>query len=249
MKVSLHRRGRAQLIVAGLLATLATRGFAQEAPDPQTPFETRASLEAEQRQAEAQHRTAEAFLLRTRLQNGDFQDGDRIVLVVPGTPTLNDTLTVRAGRLIHLPRMDDLSLQGVLRSELAKKVTDHLAEYLKDPTARVTPLVRVGVLGHVERPGYYYTAADVLLTDVIMRAGGPAPDADMNKVIVRRAGDVIWNAADTRTAVTDGLSLDRLHIRAGDEIEVNGQRQISWLTVAQIGVPILTLVLALVHFH
>jgi protein involved in polysaccharide export with SLBB domain len=112
-----------------------------------------------------------------------------------------------------------------------------------------TPLLRVAVLGQVRSPGYYYTPADVLLSDVIMKAGGPATDADMNKAIIRRGGETIWNAQDTRTALSDGLSLDRLHLRAGDEIYLPEQRHFSWTTAAQIGLGLATVALALFRFH
>jgi len=241
---------RAQMFAPTLFAVLfAVPCLSQDSVIAHSQYESRSDLEAAQRDAEAQHRSSEAWLLRNRLQNGDFQEGDRIVLVVQGNPALSDTLTVRAGKVLQLPRMSDLPLQGVLRSELSEKLTAHLAEYLRDPTARVTPLLRVGVLGHVQRPGYYYTSADVLLTDVVMRAGGPAADADMQHIVIRRGSDVIWSAADTRTALTDGLSLDRLHLRAGDEIDLAAQHHVAWGSILQIGATVLTAAIALIRFH
>lgn len=235
----LNRRVLARSAVA---LAIAGACLAQEPSAPRQQFETRADLEAQQQQAEAQHRTSEAWLLKTRLQNGDFQEGDRIVLNVQGIPGLPDTLIVRAGKVLQLPRMADLPLQGVLRSELPRRFTDHLGEYVRNPVARVTPLLRMGVLGHVQRPGYYYSAADVLLTDIIMQAGGPAGDADMKSIVIRRGPDVIWNAPDTRTALTDGLSLDRLHLRAGDEITVGAQHSFPWSAVLQAGGLLLAIV-------
>jgi SLBB domain-containing protein len=237
------------LAPAIIALTLAIPCAAQDSAAVRSQYETRSELETAEQAAEAQHRTSEAWLLRNRLQNGDFQDGDRIVLVVDGNAALTDTLTVRAGKVLQIPRMDDLPLQGVLRSELPQKVSAHLAEYLKNVTSRVTPLLRIGVLGHVQRPGYYYTSADVLLTDVVMRAGGPASDADMQNIVIRRGPDTIWGATDTRTALTDGLSLDRLHLRAGDEIQIGGQRHFPWATVLQVGSIALSLGIALLRFH
>ena len=230
-----------------LLAVLALAGApragaqAGRMPDLSRELETRASLEAEAKTAEAQHRTSEAWLLRTRLQKGDFQDGDRIVVMLQGNPSMMDTIVVRAGRMLPLPRMADLPLEGVLRSELTSKLSSHLAKYLKDSTVRATPLVRLAVLGQVGRPGYYYTAADVLISDVIMKAGGPMPNADLNNMVIRRSGDVIWDAQATRTAVSDGLSLDRLHLRAGDELLLNEQQNRSLATYWQAAVTVLTL--------
>ena len=210
------------------------------APDGRNrSFETRAELEAAARAAEQQHRTSEALLLRTRLEHGDFQEGDRIVLSVD-VPALrmgegagshvgvdNDTVIVRAGKLSQftkLPNIPDLSLDGVLRSELRDTITAHLRKYLREPSVRATPLVRIAVMGAVGKPGWYSTASDVVLADVIMQAGGVSLESDVDNTVIRRAGEVIWKPADVRTALSKGLSLDRLQLRAGDEIYVAPKR-------------------------
>ena len=243
---------RRSVSVALMGVAVLAAPLAGQTPRPSgavSELEERSALEAEARQAEEQHRTSEAWLLRTRLQHGDFQDGDRIVVKLLGSTTFNDTITVRAGKMLPLPRMDDMPLEGVLRSELKARLSSHLARYLRDSSVSATPLLRVAVLGQVRSPGYYYTPADVLLSDVIMKAGGPATDADMNKAIIRRGGETIWNAQATRTALSDGLSLDRLHLRAGDEIYLPEQRHFNWTTAAQIGLGLATVALALVRFH
>ena len=208
---------------------------------PRREYESRSELETQAKAAESAHRTSEAWLLRQRLEKGDFQDGDKIALnvqasLMAGQLDLPETVTVRAGRRIELGRMGEFSLDGVLRSELTDKVRDHLAQYVKEPIVRTTPLVRVGVLGFVGRPGFFYSPADRPLSDVLMLAGGPVQDANISGVTVRRGDDVIWNAQDTHTAIADGLSLDRMHLRAGDEIFVPQKRHIQWLALASFGI-------------
>jgi protein involved in polysaccharide export with SLBB domain len=194
-------------------------------------YETRSELVARAQTAETQGRSAEASLLRSRLQRGDFQEGDRIVVVLENNPKLADTLQVRAGRMLQMPRMSDLSLEGVLRSEIGSSLESHLSKYLRNPALRATPLLPIAVLGSVRSPGYYYTSADVVLRDLLMRAGGPANDADLDKMTIRRSGDVIWKASDVRAALSDGMSLDRLHLHAGDEVLVPRRRGISLTAV------------------
>jgi protein involved in polysaccharide export with SLBB domain len=210
-------------------------------------FETRTELDSLATAAENAHRSGEAWLLRTRLEKGDFQDGDRILVQVEGASIMTkaETLVVqngKNGKHLELPRMADLSLDGVLRAELADRITQHLAQYIKSPVVRATPLVRVAVLGSVGHPGYFYTAADIPLTDVIMQAGGPGGNADLGKVSVRRGTEVIWNTNDTRSALADGLSIDQLHMRAGDEISVGEKRSFPWTTVLAVVIPIVTVV-------
>ena len=201
-------------------------------------FESRSELEAQAKQAETQHRTGEVWLLKQRLEKGDFQDGDRILVKVQGNALAGaafiqvpDTITVRAGKKLELPRMTDLSLDGVLRSELNERLTQHIGQYVREPSVRSVPLVRLAILGSVGHPGYLYTSADAPLSDVLMQAGGPAGNADMSGVVIRRGGDVIWNAQDTKAAFADGLSVDRLHLRAGDEIMIPEQSHFPWLVV------------------
>jgi len=243
------------LRTAAAFAILLSAGFpcgaqtgASVQPSPRREFESRAEIEAQAKAAEVQHRPNEAWLLRQRLEKGDFQDGDRILLEVHGNALMPnnfigipDTNIVRAGRRLEFQRMADLSLDGVLRSELNDKLTEHFAQYIKEPSVRSTPLVRVAVLGTVGKPGYVYTKADAPLSDLIMQAGGPSGDANMAGIVIRRGADVIWDAQDTRAALADGMSLDRLHLRAGDEVFVPGQSHISWLTVLSVGLSAVSL--------
>jgi len=243
MSSGLWRRSHGAALIVLTVAARISSAQSSGLPVTSSEMETRPMLEAEMRKAEAQHRTAEAWLLKTRLDKGDFQDGDRIVMKLLGPTTLlgasaNDTIIVRAGRMLPLPQMADMPLTGVLRSELTERLTHHLAQYLRDSSVRATPLIRLAVLGQVRNPNYYYTSADVLLSDMVMKAGGPGATADVNNMVIRRGGEVIWNAQDTRTALADGLSLDRLHLRAGDELYVDDIKpgRISWQqTMAVVG--------------
>lgn len=191
-------------------------------------FETRAELEAQVKAAEAEGNKNEAWLIHYRLDHGDFHEGDRISVRVQGTGGFSDTLVVRSGKRVELPQMADLSLEGVLRSELTSRLTAYIGRYLRDPVVQASPLVRVGILGSVSRPGYYYAAADLPLSDLLMSAGGPTGDADVGKVSVRRQGEVIIDQDNTRRALTGGMSIDMLHLQAGDELSVGKKRQISW---------------------
>jgi protein involved in polysaccharide export with SLBB domain len=250
-------RKSAGRLLAPALAALAALAFGNgpawgqtvSPAEGQRELETRAQLEAEARTAEQQNRTGEAWLLRTRLQHGDFQEGDRIVVSLLGSTAFNDTILVRVGKMLPLPRMGEVPLEGVLRSELNDRISSHLARFLRDSSVKAIPLVRLAVLGQVQRPGFYYTSADVLVSDMLMKAGGPGGDADLNNVVIRRAGETIWNAKDTRTAMTDGLSLERLHLRAGDELYVNQQKHTNWMGIMQVALSTAALVFTFVRLR
>ena len=217
------------------------------APLAARQFETRDHLVARASEAERSGQTSQAWLLRSRLANGDFQEGDRIVVLLEGSAVVSDTMHVRTGKVLQFPQMGDVSLLGVLRSELNDTLRQHLAKYLKTPTVRATPLLPIAVLGNVLTPGYHYVAADVVLRDVIMKAGGPTPSADLNHAVIRRAGRVIWNAEAVSVALTDGLSVDALHLRAGDELFVPERRRFQLSTLTTIVSSVVAVSLALLQ--
>jgi protein involved in polysaccharide export with SLBB domain len=216
-------------VVAVVTAAAATP-FAPLAAQATREFETRAQLEAAAQEATAARKDAEAYRIRLRLSEGDFYPGDRIVVRIDGPAPFTDTITVAAGKKIALPQMGDFSLAGVLRSELRSKLQAHVSTFIRNSEVQVKPLVRIAVLGSVSQPGFYYTSADVPLTDVVMGAGGPSSEADMAKVDIRRGTEVLFDKNNTRRAISEGMSLDMLHLKAGDEIHVGAKRNVSLFT-------------------
>jgi len=209
------------LLVAAPAAALSAQTYTGAASN----YESRALLEGKVLEAENADRALEARMLRARLNAGDFQDGDRIVVVLESNPAATDTMQVQAGRVLQFPKMAEVSLHGVLRSELNETLRRHLSKYLTNPNVRAIPLLPVAVVGNVRNPGFFYAPADYLLRDLITRAGGPVPEADVSKTEIRRGGQTIWNVHSVRVAFTNGLSLDRLHLRAGDEVFVPARSQ------------------------
>ena len=162
----------------------------------------------------------ERQVIEHRLQEGDFQVGDRLVVKVQGEESLTDTFTVRAGQMLALPDMAPLPLHGVLRSELQVKLLAHVSQYIRSPTVTAEALLRIGVLGSVLRPGYYSVRADQPLGDMPTVAGGLSADADLGKARVLRDGKEYWPRDEVRRAMASGQSLDVLGLKGGDEFMI-----------------------------
>jgi hypothetical protein len=171
----------------------------------------------------AEH-AALAASIRERLRDGDLQAGDRVVITIISDAVHRDTVVVRSERTLELQGMIEVPLAGVLRSELRDRVSSEVRKYIKAQEIDVTPLMRVGVLGAVIRPGYFAFASDIPITDAIMGAGGPAGGADVGKSVVRRRNQEIRSAVETSKAIADGLTLDQFGLSPGDELVV-GQRR------------------------
>jgi hypothetical protein len=161
-----------------------------------------------------------ATRIKERLQDGDFRVGDRIVLQIAGETQRSDTVMVEPGREIVVPGMDRISLAGVLRSELQSHLEHEIARFIRNPIIRTASLIRLSIQGSVGRPGFYVVPATALLDDVIMQAGGPGGDADLEDMQVERNGQVMLTGEELRTALTEGRSVDQLNLRAGDQITI-----------------------------
>lgn len=181
-----------------------------------------------------QQKQMQAATIRARLRDGDFDVGDRILLSIRGDSLVSDTATVRAGRTIRLENIPDISLQGVLRSELQDYLTTQLARYIKHPEVQSTSLVRVAVMGAVNKPGYYQLPADIAMADAIMIAGGPTTNADVSRTQLTRGTDVLYSSALLGQEVAKGATLDQLNIRPGDQIQIGERHKTNWGMVASI---------------
>lgn len=162
---------------------------------------------------------ADAAAIQMRLANGDFIPGDRILLLVEGDTALTDTFTVRGDRMLPLPNLPAVSLQGVLDSELESHLTKELLKYIKEVTVTATPLVRISLLGFPQ--GNFFTVpVDQAITDVIFAAGGwGSPMAvATDKAVVRRAGKVFMDAKATAEAIRQGKTVGDMALRDGDEL-------------------------------
>jgi protein involved in polysaccharide export with SLBB domain len=225
-----------------LLVCVPSIARAQTSPPPTRNAEaTRADLDVQLAAArrdsangtveDRARRAAEIATLQDRLTNGDFLVGDRIVLFVGGQQALTDTFTVREGQMLRLPTLSDVSLHGVLRSELQAHLYVEISRFLRDPVVRSGSLVRLSVLGAVVRPGFYAMPADMLVSAAIMTTGGLNGNADVNRTVIKRGGVIIWPESAVGAAIRSGQTIDQLNLRAGDEIDV-GEKKTNTLLVA-----------------
>jgi protein involved in polysaccharide export with SLBB domain len=153
-----------------------------------------------------------------------FQVGDRILLHVEGDSALSDTFTVVAGPAIRLPVIGEITLAGVPRADLEAHLTRELGRYLKDPVVEARALIRVSVLGQVTRPGFYAVPIDLVLPDALMVAGGATQTARVDRLRILRGNSSLWSESELQAAIARGATLDELGVRAGDRIQVPGQR-------------------------
>ncbi len=241
----------AALLAAARPSVGQTQG--REAANPFGLGATREALEARAQRLEQAAQSATlardahgelaraAAAIRMRLGEGDFQVGDRLLLVVEGEKELTDTFTVGPGRLLTLPLVGDVPLGGVLRSELQAHLTRRLAQNLRDPEVRARAFVRLSIQGAVARPGYYAVPAEALLSDALMAAGGPQQEANLKQLRIERAGQPLLQGPELEQVMAQGWTIDEAGLVAGDQYVVPRRRGASVGEVLRFGGFVLTI--------
>jgi protein involved in polysaccharide export with SLBB domain len=165
------------------------------------------------------------------------------MLQVEREEAYSDSFVVEEGPMIRLPTIGEVSLAGVLRSEMEAHLTRELARYIRDPVVRARTSIRIAVLGAVGRPGFYAMPVQYLVTDVLAGAGQVSGNADIGKISIERAGKAIWSNEQLEPEIIEGRTLDQLGVRAGDRIVVGSKRR--FLSVLQSSQSFLYLFLGL----
>jgi hypothetical protein len=259
MNFSFTLRARTQLRACALVfLSVVLTGSAASAQRRQQ-LETRAGLIEQAAREEQAGRRGQAALIRARLQDGDYQEGDRVVILLENLPGAGrgdvaanrpDTLTVRMGRVLQFPQakyqgIKDLEIGGILRSELPEKLTSHFALVYNNPILRVTSLVQISVTGAVLRGGFIDIPPDERMTSIFTFAGGLASDADMRKIVIIRGARELMSAKEVQTALDNSMTIDGAHLRAGDQINVPRKTSSNWMAYLGLGLSILTLAIGL----
>jgi hypothetical protein len=181
-----------------------------------------------------QHARESAARIRQRLEQGDFRAGDRILLEVRQEPEMSGEFTVDPGRTITLPEVGAISVAGVLRSELEDHLRQEFGRFLQNPVVRARSLIRIAVMGEVGNPGFFTLPASVIMEDVVMEAGGPTRNANLDRIRIERAGETVWRNGALQQAMLDGRTLDQLSLQAGDRIVVPARGAPIWRTALTV---------------
>lgn len=239
MERNVRNRITARVLVAALLlATLASNGSAQQTAPPVVVNADRAMVSRAELTTALQEiegflaaggysstmraaKQAEADAIRERLAEGDLRVGDLIVLTVAEVSTFSNTYMVSPTRTIALPGSTEISVAGILRSELEAHLTTQLKKLVRDPTVRVIPTIRLSIFGAVGKPGFVNAPATFLLSDVIQQmGGGPANNVRWEKSQILRGEKVVVDGPEFRQSVNTATTIDQLNLQAGDVIQV-----------------------------
>jgi polysaccharide export outer membrane protein len=117
--------------------------------------------------------------------------GDGVRVEITDEPTLSGEFVIGADGQIMLPTIGAVPVAARSFQEVERDLMNAYRRELVDPTVRLTPLVRVAVLGEVRQPGLLLIDPTHTVSDVLARAGGLSTSANPKKIMIQRATGVV----------------------------------------------------------
>jgi protein involved in polysaccharide export with SLBB domain len=169
---------------------------------------------------------------------GDFAPGDGVRVKVwrdvsvstqgdVNSLGLNDDFIIDSRGNITLPIIGEMRATGHTRRSLARAIEDSLS--IRAVRVMCSPLIRVTLLGAVNKPGSYLIEPKESLWGLINEAGGPGNNADFKKIYVERSGQVV--VKNLLQAFEEAHTLEQLGVRSGDQIYMPGTSHFNWRSI------------------
>jgi polysaccharide export outer membrane protein len=143
-----------------------------------------------------------------------LRPGDSVRLEVRDEPDLAGDFQIDESGRVLLPLIGLVSAADRDFADVRAEVEMAYDRELSQSEVRVTPLLRVAVLGEVRTPGLYPVDPTFTLGDVLALAGGLGPEADEDGIALVREGRAIVEV-DAQDLVALALPL-----RSGDQLVV-----------------------------
>ena len=124
-----------------------------------------------------------------------LQPGDRIKVTVYGEDSLNGVYDIDPSGFVSLPLAGNVRAAGLTKVELQREITArYRREYLQNPqvTVEIVSFRPVYVMGEVAHPAEIPYRADMDVVSAITMAGGLTYRGSRSTVLIRHAGDEVW---------------------------------------------------------
>ncbi len=161
---------------------------------------------------------SEVILSQSIPEEENFQIGEAMRIDVPADPEsfLNGVYPLDAMGMAELPIVGKIVIAGKTRQNVETYLGNVWTPYLRDTHLFAKPVIRIGVLGNVHEPGYYYVPPDAVIWDLIKEAGGPPLPGKIREAAHLRHGKPVND--NLIAAISDRKTLREAGIASGDDI-------------------------------
>ncbi len=147
--------------------------------------------------------------------------GDEIALRAWGSIDADYRSTVDRNGMISLPKIGSFNVAGVKASELERHLRAQIGRLFTNFNLSVSlgqlRAVKVFVVGPAQRPGVYTLPSQSTMLSALVAAGGPAPNASMRKVSLKRDGRTV-SELDLYDFLVQGDKSKDIQLAAGDVV-------------------------------
>lgn len=167
--------------------------------------------------------------LAVSLNAAMIKTGDVLDIQVQAHPEFSGRYTVSTSGTIEYPLLADETVVNMSNAELMNELTFRLAKHIENPLVLISvveiPNITVTVLGQVATPGPVETYLGASVQEVIQKAGGAAPNADVDsiKVIRKNGNDQTAIYFNLKSFLREGKVDDMPRMQAGDIVVLLSQ--------------------------
>jgi len=180
---------------------------------------------------------APALWAQNQFQRGDgvrvavWRDPSREGVNIQGLGITGD-YTIDSRGSIQMPLIGEIRVVGSTPEGLATAIKEKYSAFISDMIVICYPLIRISVLGAVQKPGSYFIERRTSLWELIEIAGGLDGQANIKKIQIQRSGKIV--AKDLMSGYEKATSLDELRIQSGDQVLVPGRSLITMRTIIEM---------------
>ncbi len=120
---------------------------------------------------------------------------------------------------ISLPYLGQIAAANRNIDSVRTEIIGKYSKLYRNPEITVLPLIKINILGQVNKPGYYYVTGVEKLSDLIAEAGGTTSEADLNSIYITR-NDKQFKINGTKI-IEKGSKLDDIGLQSGDQIYIS----------------------------
>jgi polysaccharide biosynthesis/export protein len=163
--------------------------------------------------------------------NDAIRPGDYLHLIIFREPELSGDFQVPDDGVVMFGMIGPLQVTGMKSEELRLKLVEMYAKYLVNYTIRLDLLRKVTIAGAVMTPGVHALDGTKTVRDAVAIAGGVAPTGRMDRIELRRDGELVEVLMADRTIADSPIrSGDQIYVPEKSYVSRNGSTMIAAIT-------------------
>ena len=149
-------------------------------------------------------------------RGGVFKANEAMLIGIPldTASVLNGAFPIDSAGYVTLPVAGRLFVHDMTASEIESYLAKRMSQYLRDTHIIATPVVRLTLIGHWQRPGMHYVDPQSSVWEACRVVGGPAGEQNIHKWRVMRGSETL--PISLLDEFSKGSSLRAAGVRSGD---------------------------------